>query len=58
MPDVREWLKGYPECPGVVSRSSQMAGRGENPYKYPGVVGWPSQMSGSGRESLPDVREL
>ena len=28
LPDVREWLKGYPECPKVVGRPSRMSGSG------------------------------
>ena len=28
LPDVREWSKGYPKCPGVVRRPSRMSGSG------------------------------
>ena len=45
--DVREWLGGPHECPGVVGRSSRLSGSGREA----------SQMSRSGRETFPDVRE-
>ena len=47
LPNVREWLRGPPECPGVVGRPSQCLR----------MFGRPSRMAGSGREALPDVRE-
>ena len=40
--------KGYPECPGVVSRPSRMVGSG----------GRPLEISGSCRENLRDGRKL
>ena len=39
LPDVQEWSKGYPKCPGVVRRPSRMSGS----------VRRPSRLSGSGR---------
>ena len=50
--DVREWSKGYPECPVVVGRPSWMSGSCRealpyfwewlrNPPSCPGVVGDP-----------------
>ena len=42
--NVREWSKGYLECP-------------RGPLRCPGVAGSPSQMSGSDREALPNVRK-
>ena len=47
LPDVREWSRGYPECPGVVGRSSRLYVSGGRPF----------QMTGSGRDSLTDVRK-
>ena len=47
LPDVREWSRGYPECPGVVRSLSGNSG----------VVVRPSRMSGSGPESLSKVQE-
>ena len=43
--NVLEWLRGHPECPGVVGRPSLMSGR----------VGMPSRMSGSCQKALPNV---
>ena len=43
-PDVREWSRDPPGCPGAPTRCSV-------------VVGWLSQMSRSGQNTLPDVRE-
>ena len=44
LPDVREWSRGHPGCPGVVGSALR-------------VVGRPSRMSGCGQEALPVVWE-
>ena len=43
-PDVREWSKGPPKCPGVVGRPYRMFGRS-------------SRIFVSDREAHPDVRD-
>ena len=68
LPDVREWSRDPPGCPGVVKRPSRMSGSGRESLTgvrqllgvspgYPGVVGRPSYMSGSCRETLMNVKE-
>ena len=62
LPDVCEWSKGYPKCPGVVWRPSQMSGSGQQTLPY-AREWWEAltdvweacHMSGRGREAYPNV---
>ena len=48
---MREWSNGYPGCPGVVERLSQMSGSSRGPSRM-SWSGWrPSRMYRSGREA-------
>ena len=61
LPDVREWSRLPPGCPGKVGRPSRMSGSVHEAHQdvrecsggspgCPGVIGIPSRMSASGRE--------
>ena len=51
LPDVREWSRGPPRCPGVVRRPSRKFGRPFQKFERP------AQRSGNGRDTLPNVPE-
>ena len=53
-PDIQQWSRGPPECPGVVGRPSQMSGSYREALR---MSRKPSQMSRSGREAVPHLRK-
>ena len=55
-PNVREWSRGPPGCPGVVRRSFGSLGVVGGPPGCPGVFWKPYRMPRRGREIFPEVR--
>ena len=55
-PDVREWSKDYPECPGVVRRHSRMSKCGRRPTRVSRSGRKACRMAGSVRKAIPNVR--